>query len=269
MQLSNRVIATTALCCGLLLSTASQADEIGDVINRLGLGDLQGQAGALYGYRPYDPTGSSYEFKALPYLDLSLGDVDLDSEDGLSWNALKSANGWSAGPYINYLPGRDGNDNLRGLRSVAGMGVVGGFIDYSPNDGLSLFARAGRTFGSAASQGGVVAQVGAETDYPLGHGVFGGTRLVAHFANAEMNQTFFGVSQDESLLSGIRPYNAHGGLQNLTLSQSVVIPLADKWSLLTSASLTHLTGSAADSSIVQQRGKVNQGEVDVGLVYHF
>ncbi|WP_295476934.1 MipA/OmpV family protein [uncultured Pseudomonas sp.] len=254
--------------CATLVSPPGRAAEP-DASAAKPLWGLQGMAGALWSYRPYDPTASSYEFKAVPYLDLSLGDVDLDSEDGLSWNAFKTDNGWSAGPYLNYLPGRDGQGSLRGLRDVSGMGVAGGFVAYSPVQWLSLFARAGRTFGTAESQGGVLGQVGAEADYPLGAGVFGSTRLVAHLANRELNQTFFGVSADESLASGIRPYNAGGGLRDLTLSQSLAVPLSPHWSLLGNLSWTHLTGSAADSSIVQQRGHAEQGEVDIGVAYHF
>jgi outer membrane scaffolding protein for murein synthesis (MipA/OmpV family) len=228
-------------------------------------------AGAGYAYRPYDPSASHYEFKPIPYVDLSLGALELDSEDGLSWSALK-LNGWSAGPFVNYVPGRDDEGGLRGLRNVAPTGEVGGFVEYSPFEGLRAFARTGHTFGSSSGQGGVLAQIGSEADYPLGPlsmGIFGGTTVTAHYANAEENRTFFGVSQQESLASGIRPYRASGGLQNIVLSQSVAFPLVGRWSLLTSVNWTHLTDSAADSSIVKQRGHAEQGEVDAALAYHF
>jgi outer membrane scaffolding protein for murein synthesis (MipA/OmpV family) len=259
------------LLCALFFSAFAHADEVSDTLDSLGLGGLKGMAGAGYAYRPYDPTASHYEFKPIPYLDLSLGSIDLDSEDGLSWNALK-LDGWSAGPFVNYVPGRDGDDQLRGLRNVPGMGEVGGFVEYSPFEGLRAFARTGHTFGGASGQGGMLAQLGSEADYPLGPqnmGIFGGTTVTAHYANAEQTRTFFGVSQQESAASGIRPYRANGGLQDITLSQSAAFPLVGNWSLLTSVSWVHLTDSAADSSIVKQRGSADQGEVDAALAYHF
>lgn len=256
------------LLCALFFSAFGHADEVTETLDSLGLSGLTGMAGAGYAYRPYDPTASRYEFKPIAYLDLSLGDIDLDSEDGLSWNALK-LDGWSAGPFLNYVPGRDDNASLRGLRSVAGMADVGGFVEYSPFDGLRAFARSGHTFGGASGQGGMLAQIGSEADYPLGLGIFGGTTVTAHYANAEQTRTFFGVSQQESLASGFRPYHASGGLQDITLSQSVAFPLVGHWSLLTNVNWTHLTDSAADSSIVKQRGSADQGEVDAALAYHF
>ena len=256
------------LLCVLFFSAFSHADEVADTLDSLGLKGLTGMAGAGYAYRPYDPTASHYEYKPIPYLDLSLGSIDLDSTDGLSWNALK-LDGWSAGPFVNYVPGRDDNDALRGLRNVPGMGEVGGFVEYSPFEGLRAFARTGHTFGGASGQGGMLGQLGSEADYPLGLGIFGGTTVTAHYANAEQTRTFFGVSQQESLASGIRPYRASGGLQDVTLSQSVAFPLVGRWSLLTSVNWIHLTDSAADSTIVKQRGSANQGEVDAALAYHF
>ena len=62
-----------------------------------------GEVGVGVGYQPYDPSASRYEKVPLPYFDLDWGDVSLDTDDGLTWSALK-ADGWSAGPYINYLP---------------------------------------------------------------------------------------------------------------------------------------------------------------------
>ncbi|PMV81074.1 structural protein MipA, partial [Pseudomonas sp. FW306-1C-G01A] len=108
-----------------------------------------------------------------------------------------------------------------------------------------------------------------EVGYPLGGGVIGSSGLTAHFADARQSQTFFGVSANESQASGIRPYNAGGGLQNVTLTQSFEFPLAPQWSLLTSASWIHLTGSAADSSLVKELGETNQGEVQAALAYKF
>jgi MipA family protein len=229
---------------------------------------LTGDVGAGVAYQPHDPSGTRYETRPIPYLDLSWGRVNLSSDEGLSWDALK-VNGWSAGPFVNYVQGRTANGALHGLNDVSDMGEAGGFIEYSPSDAWRVFAEVGRTFGGSRGQGGVLGRVGGELDYPLGHGIFGGTTLAAHYANAEMAQTFYGVSGPESLASGIRPYNASGGFQNLTLTQSLAFPIAPNWSLITSASWIHLVGSAADSSIVREQGRVNQGEVDVAVAYHF
>ncbi|NBB58838.1 MipA/OmpV family protein, partial [Pseudomonas sp. ODNR1LW] len=103
----------------------------------------------------------------------------------------------------------------------------------------------------------------------VGGGVIGSTNLTAHFADARQTQTYFGVSADESQASGIARYSASGGLQNVALSLSFEIPLAPNWSLLSSASWIHLTGSAADSSIVKAVGDGRQREFQAALAYEF
>lgn len=229
---------------------------------------ITGEAGLGISYQPHDPTGSRYETRPVPYLDLDWGDVSLSTDDGLTWDAFKS-NGFSAGPFVNYLPGRTSNGNLQGLRDVPDMGEVGGFVQYAPADFWRVFASVGQAVGGRGGQGGALGRVGGELGYPMGGGVIGSSNLTAHFADARQNQTYFGVGDDESLASGIRPYNAGGGLQKVALTQSFEFPLSRQWSLLTSASWTHLTGSAADSSIVKAVGDTHQGEVQAAVAYKF
>lgn len=249
----NTLALMTALAC---FSGAALADGI------------TGEAGLGLSYQPHDPTGSRYETRPIPYLDLDWGDVSLGTDDGLTWSALKS-NGFSAGPYINYLSGRTANGELRGLRDVPDMAEAGGFVQYAPADFWRVFAFVGQAVGGGSGQGGVFGKVGGEIGYPLGGGVIGSSNLTAHFADAQGTQTFFGVSDSEAQASGIRAYNAGGGLQNVALTQSFEFPLAQHWSLVTSASWIHLTRSAADSSILKAVGDTNQGEVQAAIAYKF
>ena len=229
---------------------------------------ITGEVGAGVSYQPHDPTGSRYETRPVPYFDLDWGDVSLSTDDGLTWSAL-STQGLTAGPYINYLSGRTSNGDLQGLRNVSDMAEVGGFIQYAPADFWRVYAQLGQAVGGGHSQSGTLGKVGGELGYPLGGGIIGSSGLVAHFADARQTNTFFGVYDNEAAATGFRPYNASGGFQNLTLTQSFEFPLAAKWSLLTSASWVHLVGSAADSSIVRQTGEVNQGQVQTAISYTF
>jgi outer membrane scaffolding protein for murein synthesis (MipA/OmpV family) len=229
---------------------------------------LSGAVGAGVSYQPREPSGSRYQTTAVPYFDLDWGNVSLDTDDGLSWSAL-NRQGFSAGPYLNYVPGRTANGALAGLRDVSGMAEVGGFVQYAPADFWRVYAQLGRAVGGAEGQGGVLGKVGGELGYPLGGGIIGSSGLMAHFADERQTQTYFGVDANESAASGFRPYNASGGFQNLTLTQSFEFPLAQNWSLLTSASWVHLVGSAADSSLVRQTGEVNQGQVQTAISYKF
>jgi len=227
-----------------------------------------GKVGVGIGYQSYDPSGSRYQTVPLPYVDMDWGDVSLDTDDGLTWSALK-VDGWSAGPFINYLPGRNANGSLRGLRDVSDMAQLGGFVQYSPADYWRVYAQLGQAMGGAGGQGGVLGQVGGELGYPSGLGILGSSQLAVHFADGRQTTTFFGVSARESQASGISSYHANGGFQNVTLTQSFEFPVSEHWSLETSASWTHLVGSAADSSIVREQGDVNQGAVQTAVSYKF
>lgn len=149
---------------------------------------ITGEAGAGLSSQPHDPTGSRHEIRPVPYFDLDWGDVSLSTDDGLTWSALKS-NGFSAGPFLNYLPGRTANGSLQGLHDVPDMGVVGGFVQYAPADFWRVFASVGEAVGGPD---GVVGRLGGEIGYPLGGGVIGSSNLTAHFADGQQNQAFSG-----------------------------------------------------------------------------
>lgn len=151
--------------------------------------DLTGEIGVGVGYQPSDPSASRYETVPLPYFDLDWGNVSLDSDDGLTWSVLK-AQGWSAGPFINDVSGRNANGSLRGLRDVSGMAQLGGFVQYSPAEFWRVYAQVGQAVGGASGQGGVLGKFGGELGYPLGLGVIGSSQLAAHFADGRQTSTF-------------------------------------------------------------------------------
>ena len=90
----------TSVCAFLLLAVLGAGAHAAD--------GPRGEAGVGLGYQPYDPSGSRYQTVPLPYFDVDWGDVSLDTDDGLTWSALK-VDGWSAGPFLNYLSGRNAN----------------------------------------------------------------------------------------------------------------------------------------------------------------
>lgn len=227
-----------------------------------------GEVGIGVGYQPYDPSGSRYQTVPLPYFDVDWGDVSLDTDDGLTWSALK-ADGWSAGPFINDVSGRNAHGALRGLRDVPDMAQLGGFVQYSPAEFWRVYLQLGQALGGAGGQGGVLGQVGGELGYPLGGGRVGSSQLAAHFADGRQMSTFFGVTDKEAQASGMTGYKASGGFQSVTLTQNVEFPLTTQWSLVASASWIHLVGSAAQSSIVKQVGDVNQGSLQTAVSYKF
>ena len=121
--------------------------------------------GAGLSYQPHDPTGSRYETRPVPYLDLDWGNVSLSTDDGLTWSALDT-HGLTAGPYINYLSGRTSNGELQGLRNVSDMAEVGGFVQYAPANFWRVYAQLGQAVGGGHSQSGALGKIGGELGYP-------------------------------------------------------------------------------------------------------
>jgi len=230
--------------------------------------DLKGEAGAGFSWQVHDPSGSRHELKPMPYFDLTMDGFDLDSEDGLSYAAL-STGGLSVGPFANYIEGRSANGSLRGLRDVPDMLEAGAYIAYSPQPWWRVSAQAGQASGGGGGQGGLLGKLAGELDYPLGGKVFGSTELTAHYGDQRYEETFFGVDAARSRESGISAYHASGGFQDLTLSEGAEFPLVGNWSLLGNVTWIHLVGSASDSSIVRERGQVNQAEVQTAIAYRF
>jgi len=262
MNFNGTFVMKTSGCIFLLLTL------LGGTADAYAADGPSGEVGVGVGYQPYDPSASRYETVPLPYFDLDWGDVSLNTDDGLTWSAF-NVDGWSAGPFINYLSGRDADGSLRGLRDVSDMAELGGFVQYSPAEFWRVYAQLGQAVGGGGGQGGVLGQVGGELGYPLGLGIIGSSQLAAHFADARQMSTFFGVSDSEAQASGISSYKASGGFQSVTLTQNFDFPLAEHWSLVASASWTHLLGSAAHSSIVREQGDVNQGSVQTAISYKF
>jgi outer membrane scaffolding protein for murein synthesis (MipA/OmpV family) len=229
---------------------------------------VTGAIGAGASYEVHEPSGSRYETRPLPYFDLTWNALELSSDDGLQWSALNRS-GWTAGPAVNYLDGRVANGSLRGMGDVDGMLVGGAFVQYSPQPWWNLSAQAGRSVGGGSGNGGVLGKLGGELDYPVYRGIMGSTQVSAHFSDHAMMQTFFGVDGQQALASGLQRYHAGGGLQATVLSQALQFPLLGHWSLVTNLSWTHLQGAAANSTLVQARGRVDQGEADVAASYHF
>ena len=126
---------------------------------------ITGDVGAGLSYQPHDPTGSRYETRPVPYLDLDWGNVSLSTDDGLTWSALDT-HGLTAGPYINYLAGRTSNGELQGLRNVSDMAEVGGFVQYAPANFWRVYAQLGQAVGGGHSQSGALGKIGGELGYP-------------------------------------------------------------------------------------------------------
>ncbi len=162
-----------------LLSLAAQAEGI------------SGDVGAGVSYQPHDPTGSRYETRPVPYLDLDWGNVEPEHRRRAEMERAEHT-GFKCRSVYQLLAGAHLQRFAAGHAQCVGHGRGRGFIQYAPADFWRVYAQLGQAVGGGHSQSGALGKVGGELGYPLGGGIIGSSGLVAHFADARQTQTFFG-----------------------------------------------------------------------------
>ena len=102
---------------------------------------------------------------------------------------------------------------------------------------------------------------------PLSHTVFVGLGGGAVYGSTSFMQTYYGVSTAGAGASGLAPYSPEGGLRNYFLWPAVIWQFDKNWAMGGMLFYQRLTGDAADSPIVRERGTVHQLTGGVGIGY--
>ncbi len=204
--------------------------------------------------------------------------------DGLGWN-LVNRDGWKLGPLVKLRFGRQestggspflvtgGSTALRGMGDVDLAGEAGGFAQ------LSFAGRKGR-IRAEVRQGfgghdGLVADVTAGWSDRFGKPTapwIWSAGLRSTFAGADYVQTYFGVTPEQALATGLRVYRAGSGLVSTGANGSLTKPLgrAGRDGALTLfAGYDRLADAATDSSLIRERGRRNQFSVGLSYGYRF
>ncbi|MCA8274410.1 MipA/OmpV family protein [Burkholderia sp. AU30280] len=74
-----------------------------------------------------------------------------------------------------------------------------------------------------------------------------------HAGTGRYMQTFYGVTDAQSMTSGFRPYSTSGGVDSATLSLAWNWDLSRHWAVHATGGMTRLLGRYGDSPIVQTR----------------
>ena len=264
-------LVTSCLVLPLLAGGVAQAQAQAQDGDRDGLRLSLGVAGV---YRPEFKGSKDYELKPLPFVGLRYGrgDYYVALEGGaLRANVLPGR--LEFGPIVSYERGR--KDDVKNL-AVRRLGE----IDAAVNAGV--FARkrfdvGGGTLGIRAEamtdtgkvHKGVLATVGVDYDRQLTDRWSVGANLSTTWADKKYMGTYYGVTPAGALASGLSPYVAAAGVENVEVGASLRYRISDRWSALAHGSYSRLVDSAADSSIVAREGSANQGQVVFALLYSF
>lgn len=264
--------ALSILALPHIASAQDTADE------NLGKWGLLAGAGAFV--TPKYSGDDNYRVLALPFLRGSYGDnfyvsvpeganYDFYKKDGLT---LKAKAGIAFpreedGKSLFAVAGSPTNE-LQGLGDINASIELGGALDYE--------------FGPLTLSAGLRQGIG-------GHSSFVGDASVSYtkvfktagppialiltpnikFGEADLTQTYYGITREQSLASGLPEYETNGGIYSVGLNALTFVPTSKDSAFILFASARELTGAAAESPLLRQRGDTTQGAVGLFWVKAF
>jgi MipA family protein len=245
--------------------------------------DWQIAVGGAVVYGPAFLGSKDYQLSALPNVEVRYKDRFFISViDGIGADLIKKDN-FRAGPVVKYNAERNENGKnvfaiagartlaLRGLGTVAATAEVGGFAQYDAGK-FSVKAEVRKGIGG---HDGLIAEFGARYTTGLMDVKAGNQNVVmsigprATVVNDAYNQAYYGVDAGQSGRSGLARFDSKGGLLSYGLGATLIVPLTRNFNAVTLGSFDRLSGDAAKSPLVRQRGSRNQATIGLGLSYEF
>lgn len=235
-----RGILIAALCCPTL-ALAQSANQVGVTI---GLGAQSAPSYFGADSNELGPTGS-FALDQLDFNGLTLGSG--------------AGTGFSFGGSLRFIGARKAEDHneLQGLADIDAALELGGGLRYeAPN--FDAFVNLRNGFGGHDS---VVADAGFDFIQPLGPQweLRAGPRAL--WGSEDYVQTYFGVTEAESMVSDFAQYDADAGLVRAGLAASLSYQATPDWGVVGRIRYEELQGDAADSPIVQNKDQVTAGVV--------
>lgn len=179
------------------------------------------------------------------------------------------------GPAIGYRGERDDdveNDAVSRLRDIDGAVEAGGFVKVKTNGVMHPSDELGfevdvRTDVSDTHEGTLVS-FGPSYGYSPSREWRLGAGIAATYVTDDYAETYFSVDANNAARSGLRRYNAEGGIKDVGVTFTANYAINERWGIPVLAGYSKLLGDAADSPIVDQ-GSDNQFILGTGLSYRF
>lgn len=254
----------------MALAPAAMAQETKSGIAGWFAGDWYLEVGGAVFTAPEFEGDDAYQVMFSPII--SLGKAGNEARfssrnDNISFGLIDT--GWfRAGPNAKLIWPRDGDDadDLNGLKDVDFGVELGGFAELYPTDWLRLRGEIRQGFGGHE---GVVADFAADafTDITPEVRISGGPRL--SFASADYFDAYYGVDAAEAAATGLSEYSPGSGMRSYGVGGAIDWKTTDRLTTSLFAEYSRLTGPAADSSIVKERGSPNQYLLGVSATYRF
>jgi outer membrane protein len=192
--------------------------------------------------------------------------------DGLGFS-LVDLGQFKAGPAFKFVWQRKASSyaDLNGLGDVGFTLQSGVFAEYWPVQWLRLHSEVRQGIGGET---GVTGDIFVDAIVPVGQWTLsGGPRMTLQSAAAV--SPYFSITSAQSAastvagLSALPVYNAGGGLYSYGAGSQVQYAFDPTWTAHALVEFERLTGSAADSPLVTQRGSPDQFTFGLGATYSF
>lgn len=232
------------------------------------------RAGLAAGGAPRYTGSDEYAGNLAPIIDMSYGPYFFNTFEGLGAR-LQSDGGASASASLFIDGGRtskqDGNyltgasKKLKGMNNVKSSGIlilqgtlpVAEWLAISARADTRITGQRHRGTSYSLSLDSSVYQTERD-DVGLSIAVNGGDR--------DYNNTYFGVTPEESLTSRFSAFKAKAGLHSASVSANWTHVLDEKWALFSQVNVDQLGGKVKDSPLVEKK---TQATAAVGFTYTF
>ena len=143
---------------------------------------------------------------------------------------------------------------LRGMKDIDAKAELGGFLNYSLTEELSITSSL--RYGAGNDSDGIVADLGLSYSTRLGQKWRLGMGVDISMVNASMMQSYFGVTATQAAASGYRAYTPKSGLRDVQTSATLSYSYSPRASVTVGLNTTTLMGDAADSPLVRKKTSV-------------
>ncbi|RUR34090.1 MipA/OmpV family protein [Vreelandella andesensis] len=226
----------------------------------------EGSVGAGVTYAPDYLGSNDYETRPLPVVNLTYGDqLSINLRNGIEWHAIRNGN-WTASPFIGYTFGRDNKGDISQFEEVDGGATLGLRVSYQ--QGFWRYSVAGSTPVSGDVEGAKFS-ANAALRMPVSERTLFTITPSVTYSNEKWTESLFAVSTQDSLRSGMAAYTPDGGYWRMGVNTSLSYALTPEWTATGFVGAAYLTGSAADSPIVDELGSDWQALTGVTLSYRF
>jgi outer membrane protein len=232
-------------------------------------------AGIGAGFAPDYVGSDDYTFVAAPALYYPFG----NSNRNVSWwgifgsvNLIDSAT-WSAGPTLQFRPGRKDVDDeiVSRMSEIDNSWDAGVFVGYQyiNAQGIPWIARAnvGVQWNLNDEYDDAYWWASGQFFFPLREDLFVGLGGGLGGGSSSFNQTYFGVTPANAVASGLPVYSPGGGVSNVYVWPALIWRFHPNWLGAVGGMYSRVTGDAGDSPVVRDRGDANQWIGGVGIAY--